>query len=122
MSKSAITTPKLAETSCRFPCAGNPNEWCGGSGALSVWKTSVRLCPYSLDSGSFTIADCLPESRRPRHARGGRLSHTALLRPASSASSSPSEQASLPLVDSLFHLPYSSTRPCDTLSRFRTNP
>ncbi|GAA5905139.1 uncharacterized protein JCM6883_004978 [Sporobolomyces salmoneus] len=29
---------KIDESNCRFPCQGNPNEMCGGSGALSVWR------------------------------------------------------------------------------------
>ncbi|GAA5891595.1 hypothetical protein JCM5296_004269 [Sporobolomyces johnsonii] len=28
----------LPDTSCRFPCKGNPNEMCGGNAALSVWR------------------------------------------------------------------------------------
>ncbi|GAA5837744.1 hypothetical protein JCM9279_006849 [Rhodotorula babjevae] len=41
MSTTAIKTPKIAENKCHFACSGNPNEWCGGSAALSVWKSST---------------------------------------------------------------------------------
>ncbi|GAA5867570.1 hypothetical protein JCM8547_001223 [Rhodosporidiobolus lusitaniae] len=42
-STTAPTVPVLAETSCRYPCAGNPNEMCGGSGALSTWKIDSTM-------------------------------------------------------------------------------
>ncbi|BGP45756.1 hypothetical protein JCM10450v2_001586 [Rhodotorula kratochvilovae] len=52
MSKTAIATPLLAESRCGFPCAGNPNEWCGGDAALSVWRSSstgteVKRAPFA---------------------------------------------------------------------------
>ncbi|KAM0753948.1 WSC-domain-containing protein [Meredithblackwellia eburnea MCA 4105] len=34
------TSTELAATSCQFACGGNPNEWCGGNAALSVYLPS----------------------------------------------------------------------------------
>ncbi|GAA6003230.1 hypothetical protein JCM10207_001812 [Rhodosporidiobolus poonsookiae] len=31
----------LPESSCHFPCAGNPNQMCGGNKALGVWRMQL---------------------------------------------------------------------------------
>ncbi|GAA5905670.1 hypothetical protein JCM6882_008742 [Rhodosporidiobolus microsporus] len=43
-SKTSISSSarKLADQKCRFPCAGNSAEMCGGDKALSVWKVAPQ--------------------------------------------------------------------------------
>ncbi|BGO99964.1 hypothetical protein NBRC10513v2_001409 [Rhodotorula toruloides] len=60
----------LADTSCRFPCAGNPLEMCGGSGALSVWRLTPAtinakiVAPASAGSTTLASAAATASSRR----------------------------------------------------------
>ncbi|BGP05739.1 hypothetical protein JCM10049v2_001552 [Rhodotorula toruloides] len=60
----------LDDTSCRFPCAGNPLEMCGGSGALSVWRLTPAsanakiAAPASAGSTTLASAAATASSRR----------------------------------------------------------
>ncbi|GAA5890815.1 hypothetical protein JCM8208_003061 [Rhodotorula glutinis] len=66
MSTTAIKTSKIAESRCHFACAGNPNEWCGGSGALSVWKLSTTSSRGKRATFSERVAAARLERLRER--------------------------------------------------------
>ncbi|GEM09398.1 WSC and DUF1996 domain containing protein [Rhodotorula toruloides] len=59
----------LDDTRCRFPCAGNPLEMCGGNAALSVWRltpvtTQAKIVAPASASSTTLASDATTASSR----------------------------------------------------------